>query len=194
MIVDNLEISQKNQTSAKVLLKYLQELRKEMHVRIERAFKLSLYKLLSLGVIISFGILRPESLADKKFALIYSALIPFIAICFDLLIANNYRFMNATGYFIRERIEKHLEEEYNLLLFESESYIFPALMNRVTEIGFSFFVTVYSFTKLPSDLTQTQLFGIKTIIIILLILSSSKLIKSRFQYSFRKDNLHEEKK
>lgn len=186
--MDEQHISSKEKMATKVMLNYLRELRGEMHLRIDRAFKLSLYKLLSLGTIASFGLIHPEIFADWRNGTFYAMLLPFIAICFDLLIANNFRWMNTTGTFIRQRIESYFKEKYNLSLYESEAHNFPAIMNRINEIAISIVVTIYAYFRLPTELTKNQMFAIEVITILFLIISSNELLKSRSGYMFQNEN------
>lgn len=171
-----------------VLFEYLKLLRGEMHLRIENHYKLSLYKLLALGAIVSFGIINSKSFDDFTNQVFYSCLIPFISICFDFQMAMNLRWMNTTATFIRDRVEKHFQDTYGIQLYETEALSFNASLNRIVEIGISFFACLYGILRLPiKEMVKSSCFALIALIIVIgifLIMSSFTLFNSQKGFAF----------
>jgi O-antigen ligase len=168
-----------------VLLEYLKLLRGEIHLRIEKHYKLSLFKLLALGAIISFGIINSESINDFTNQVFYSCLIAFIAICFDFQMAMNLRWMNTTGTFIRDHIEKHFQDTYKIKLYETGALGVDASLNKIVEIGITFVACLYGILRLPKDqMTANSYAALIIIIIIFWVLSSLTLYKSQRGFAF----------
>jgi len=168
-----------------VLFEYLKLLRGEMHLRIENHYKLSLFKLLALGAIVSFGIINSKSFDDFTNKVFYSCLIPFISICFDFQMAMNLRWMNTTATFIRDRVEKHFQDTYGIQLYETEALSFNASLNRIVEIGISFFACLYGILRLPiKEMVECSYFALIIVIGIFLIMSSITLFNSQKGFAF----------
>jgi len=94
------------------LIEYFKEMRKEINLRIKNHSYLVTYKIISVGVIISFLFTRDSSTnffkdhdVNEMITIIGLMIIPIISMLFDIMIANNINCIYKIGTFIRDKIE-----------------------------------------------------------------------------------------
>ncbi len=100
----------------KIIIEYFKSLRDEIHIRIQEHTRLVWIKIVSLGVMIYFLVLKCYDiemgilhLKPPLLSLVY--IIPLTAIISDFLIAGNIRDINNLGYYIKVYIENGAFEE-----------------------------------------------------------------------------------
>jgi len=95
-----------------LIIKYFISLRDEIHIRIKEHTQLVWIKIISLGVIIYYGIIENKFPTGSRFSY-FIWIIPLAAIIFDMLIAGNLKDINNLGYYIKKYIETEFKERIN---------------------------------------------------------------------------------
>jgi len=93
------------------LLEYFKEMRTEINLRIKNHSSLVWSKIISTGVLISF--LLGQNI-DSNIKISGLALVPVIAILYDIMIAQNLRAIHRIGHFIRDQLENVLFPDFEL--------------------------------------------------------------------------------
>jgi len=93
------------------LLEYFKEMRTEINLRIKNHSSLVWAKIVSTGILMSFLLVQN---IDPSIKISGLALVPVIAILYDIMIAQNLRAMHKIGHFIRDQIEAELFPDYEL--------------------------------------------------------------------------------
>jgi len=93
------------------LLEYFKEMRTEINLRIKNHSSLVWAKIITTGALMSF--LLGQNI-DPKIKISGLALVPVIAVLYDIMIAQNLRAIHRIGHFIRDQIENVLFPDFEL--------------------------------------------------------------------------------